>query len=287
MGFISNMHEFSKHDPEKEFDKFSKELEELESLWVSYQELLLSYKASEEEIKKKNEELKEINETKDKFFSIISHDLRSPFQGLLGISNYLVDEFDNLPNEEIKELISTLNEALRNQYKFLDDLLNWSRLQSGRLTLEKTKFNLHTLVENVENLFETNLQTKKIELINHIPKEQSIFADEDMIFLLIRNLVSNAIKFTKPFGKIEITSYEFENHLQIVVADNGIGIKPENLDKLFRLDSHYTTRGTNSETGNGLGLTLCKEIVTKHNGQIWVKSEVDKGTKIFFTIPQD
>lgn len=287
MGFISNMHEFSKHDPEKEFDKFSKELEELESLWVSYQELLLSYKASEEEIKKKNEELKEINETKDKFFSIISHDLRSPFQGLLGISNYLVDEFDNLPNEEIKELISTLNEALRNQYKFLDDLLNWSRLQSGRLTLEKTKFNLHTLVENVENLFETNLQTKKIELINHIPKEQFIFADEDMIFLLIRNLVSNAIKFTKPFGKIEITSYEFEYHLQIVVADNGIGIKPENLDKLFRLDSHYTTRGTNSETGNGLGLTLCKEIVTKHNGQIWVKSEVDKGTKIFFTIPQD
>lgn len=281
------MHEFSKHDPEKEFDKFSKELEELESLWVSYQELLLSYKASEEEIKKKNEELKEINETKDKFFSIISHDLRSPFQGLLGISNYLVDEFDNLPNEEIKELISTLNEALRNQYKFLDDLLNWSRLQSGRLTLEKTKFNLHTLVENVENLFETNLQTKKIELINHIPKEQFIFADEDMIFLLIRNLVSNAIKFTKPFGKIEITSYEFEYHLQIVVADNGIGIKPENLDKLFRLDSHYTTRGTNSETGNGLGLTLCKEIVTKHNGQIWVKSEVDKGTKIFFTIPQD
>lgn len=287
MGFISSMHEFSKHDPEKEFDKFSKELEELENLWISYQELLLSYKASEEEIKKKNEELKEINETKDKFFSIISHDLRSPFQGLLGISNYLVDELDNLPKEEIKELISTLNDALHNQYKFLDDLLNWSRLQSGRLTLEKAKFNLHTLVENVKNLFETNLQTKKIELFNHIPNEQFIFADEDMIFLLIRNLVSNAIKFTKPFGKIEITSYEFENHLQIVVADNGIGIKPENLDKLFRLDSHYTTRGTNSETGNGLGLTLCKEIVTKHNGQIWVKSEVDKGTKIFFTIPQD
>lgn len=279
------MHEFSKTDPEKELDKFSKELAELENLWASYQELLLSYKASEEEIKRKNEELKEINETKDKFFSIISHDLRSPFQGLLGISNYLVDEFENLPKEEIKELISTLNDALKNQYKFLDDLLNWSRIQSGKLSLSKTKFNLHNLVENVRNLFDTSLQTKKIELINQIPIQQNIFADEDMLFLLIRNLISNAIKFTKSFGRIEITSFELEDYIQVIVSDNGIGIKPENLEKLFKLGSHYTTRGTNNETGNGLGLTLCKEIVNKHNGKIWVKSEYNKGTKIFFTVP--
>lgn len=281
------MREIFNIDPAKEFEKFTKEVDELKDIWQSYQELLLSFKASEEEVKKKNEELKEANETKDVLFSIISHDLRSPFQGLLGISGYLVDEFDSLDKNEIKELIETLHEALKNQYKFLDDLLNWSRLQSGKLSINKSKFSLYELVEKIKSLFQTNLESKKISLFNNISTDCIINADEDLINLLIRNLISNAIKFTNENGKIEIKSKLANNKIQIEISDNGIGIKSENIDKIFKIDNHFTTRGTNNEKGNGFGLALCKEIVTKHGGEIWLQSEYGKGTKFFFTIPNN
>ncbi len=281
------MREIFNLDPQKEFEKFTKEIDELKDIWKSYQELLLSYKASEEEIKKKNEELKEANETKDILLSIISHDLRSPFQGLLGISGYLVDEYDSLDKNEIKELIETLHEALKNQYKFLDDLLNWSRLQSGRLLINRSEFKLYELVEKIGNLFQTNLEGKKILLINNISNNCVINGDEDLIYLLIRNLVSNAIKFTNKNGKIEIKSNLYENKIQIEISDNGIGIKPENIGKIFKIENHFTTRGTNNEKGNGFGLALCKEIVSKHGGEIWLQSEYGKGTTFFFTIPNN
>lgn len=272
-------------DPKKEFDQFYKEVEELHDLWDSYQKLLLSFKASEEEIKEKNIALKEINDSKDKFFSIIAHDLRSPFQGLLGISNYLTDDFDNLPKEEIKELVFVLNDALHVQYKFLDDLLNWSRIQSGRISLEPLLLSLSDLITKTCKLFDSNLKNKELTVINNITTSQMIYADEDMFMLLVRNLLSNAIKFSQIGGTIEITAMDKKNKLQIIVADSGVGIKPENLDKLFRIDTHYTTNGTLNEGGSGLGLVLCKEIVEKHGGNIWVKSELGRGTKFFFTLP--
>ncbi|MCX7876404.1 MAG: HAMP domain-containing histidine kinase [Melioribacteraceae bacterium] len=279
------MREILNLDSKSEFEKFTKEVEELRDIWNSYQELLLSYKASEEEVKRKNEELKEANETKDILFSIISHDLRSPFQGLLGISNYLLDEFNSLTNDEIKELIQSLNDGLKNQYKFLDDLLNWSRLQSGKLQVERSDFNLFELVEKVKELFINNLNAKKILFVNNLRREKIINADEDLIYILIRNLISNSIKFTNENGKVEVNSISFEDFVQISISDNGVGIKQENIDKIFKVENHFTTRGTHNEKGNGFGLALCKEIVLKHNGKIWLKSEFGKGTTFFFTIP--
>lgn len=279
------MKDLLKGDSAREFDRFYQEVEELKDVWTSYQQLLLSYKASEEEIKRKNDELNELNESKDKFFSIIAHDLRSPFQGLLGISNYLVEEFDSLDKDEFKEMILSLNEALHTQYKFLDDLLSWSRIQSGRMVIEPELLNLNDELQKVLRLFESNIKNKKINLTININSKQEVLADDDMLSLLFRNLISNAIKFTHSGGIVEITAFEEDGAILVVVSDSGVGIKQENIAKLFRIDVQFSTHGTNKESGNGLGLVLCKEIVEKHGGKIWVESEINKGTQFFFTLP--
>lgn len=279
------MKDLLKGDSAREFDRFYQEVEELKDVWTSYQQLLLSYKASEEEIKRKNDELNELNESKDKFFSIIAHDLRSPFQGLLGISNYLVEEFDSLDKDEFKEMILSLNEALHTQYKFLDDLLSWSRIQSGRMVIEPELLNLNSELQKVLRLFESNIKNKKINLTININSKQEVLADDDMLSLLFRNLISNAIKFTHSGGTVEITAFEEDEEILVVVSDSGVGIKQENIPKLFRIDVQFSTHGTNKESGNGLGLVLCKEIVEKHGGKIWVESEINKGTQFFFTLP--
>ncbi len=279
------MKDILKSDSAREFDRFHQEVEELKDVWESYQQLLLSFKASEEEIKKKNDELNELNDSKDKFFSIIAHDLRSPFQGLLGISNYLVEEFDTLEKEDFKEMILSLNEALHTQYKFLDDLLNWSRIQSGRMIIEPAYLNLTIELQKVLRLFESTINSKKISLAININSNQKIFADDDMLALLLRNLISNAIKFSHSGGTVEVTAFEEDDMVLVVVSDTGVGIKQENIPKLFRIDIQFTTHGTNKESGNGLGLVLCKEIIEKHGGKIWVESEINKGTQFFFTLP--
>lgn len=279
------MQDLLKNDTTHEFDKFHQEVEELKDIWESYQNLFLSFKASEEEIKKKNDELSELNDSKDKFFSIIAHDLRSPFQGLLGISNYLVEEFDSLDKTEFKEMIQSLNEALHAQYKFLDDLLSWSRIQSGRMVFEPVQLNLNDELQKVLRLFESNLKNKKINLVINLNPKLEIIADGDMLSLLFRNLISNAIKFTHTEGTIEIIAFEENGMVLVVVSDTGVGIPKENISKLFRIDVQLTTQGTNKESGNGLGLVLCKEIIEKHGGNIWVESEADKGTQFIFTLP--
>lgn len=279
------MQDLLKGDSAREFDRFYQEVEELKDVWESYQKLLLSFKASEEENRKKNEELKELNDSKDKFFSIIAHDLRSPFQGLLGISKLLVEEFDTIDKTDFKELVFSLNEGLQTQYKFLDDLLNWSRIQSGRMIIEPAYLNLTTELQKVLRLFESTINNKKIDLAFNINSNQKIFADDDMLALLLRNLISNAIKFTYSGGIIEVTAFEEDDMVLVVISDSGVGIKQENIPKLFRFDVQFSTHGTNKESGNGLGLVLCKEIVEKHGGQIWVESEINKGSKFIFTLP--
>ncbi|MBI3125020.1 MAG: HAMP domain-containing histidine kinase [Ignavibacteriales bacterium] len=279
------MHDILKGDSSQAFEKFHREVEELKDVSESNQLLILNLKAREEEIKKKNEELNEINASKDKFFSIIAHDLRSPFQGLLSISKYLVEEYETLDKADFKELVFSLNEALHTQYKFLDDLLNWSRIQSGRMIMEPANLNLTGELQKVLRLFESNIKNKKINLAININPKQKIFADDDMLSLLLRNLISNAIKFTHSGGTVEITAFEEDDMVLVVVADSGVGIKQENIPKLFRIDIQFTTHGTNKESGNGLGLVLCKEIVEKHEGKIWVESELNKGSKFIFTLP--
>lgn len=242
-------------------------------------------KKFEDEIQRKNQELKELNDTKDKFFSIIAHDLRSPFQGMLGIGDYLTKEFDNLSKEEIKDFVFLLNESLLNQYTLLEDLLSWSKLHSNKIKFEKEPINILEHTNKVVQMFSTNLVNKKIHVDLRIEPALETVSDRNMYWQLMRNLISNAIKFTGHGGKIIIKATDKKNYILFDVKDNGIGISQENIDKLFRLDVHFSMEGTNKETGSGLGLILCKEIVEKHNGKIWIESELGKWTSIKFALP--
>ncbi len=240
----------------------------------------------EVEIQEKNEKLKELNDSKDKFFSIIAHDLRSPFQGLLGISNLLVSDSDNLSKDEIKEYAIMLNNSLNNQFRLLEDLLSWARIQAGKIKYEPVNICVLEEVYNVTQMFKSNLKNKNISTRINVDENINIFADRDMFWLLIRNLISNAIKFTRPGGWIEINSSVEGDFVLFEIKDNGVGIEEEYIDKLFRLDAHYTSEGTNHESGSGLGLILCKDIIDKHNCKIWVDSKVNEGTSFMFTLPK-
>ncbi len=231
------------------------------------------------------EQLKELNANKDKFFSIISHDLKSPFTSLLGFAEYLVEDFDDLPKEEIKEFSTNIYKSAKNIFALLENLLQWSRIQSGKIQYTPSEFNLTSLIDTIIALFQVNATKKKVRLINEVTEDIKVFADKFMVDAVIRNLLSNAIKFTKSGGEVRVKVEEKENYLQISVKDNGVGMKEEIKNKLFRIDQHVTTKGTDQEKGTGLGLILSKEFVEKNGGKIWVETEIGKGSEFIFTLP--
>jgi len=240
---------------------------------------------AEEEIREKNEMLQAANAEKDKFFSIIAHDLRGPLGAFMEATKILTDELPNMSEEEIREISGEMNKDASRIYALLENLLQWSRLQRGVLKFEPVEQNLSLLANNAINPLLSSAEKKNDSVDLNIPGNLMINADSHMIETVIRNLVSNAIKFT-PGGKI-VVSAEFDNagHVRISVKDNGIGIPPEMKDNLFSLTSRASRPGTDGEPSSGLGLLLCREFVDKHGGRIWVESEQGKGTEFFFTIP--
>ena len=229
--------------------------------------------------------LKELNASKDKLFSIIAHDLKGPFQPLLGLSDILLEEFDNLTAEEKSRFIFEINNILKNQYKLVENLLDWSRLQTGRMIYNPEKTNLYETVESNYQMFRPKSASKKITLINEVPKNIFIFADVYMLQSIVQNLISNALKFTKSGGSITVSAESINNLIKISFIDTGIGISQNDLDKIFKIDKQHTTLGTEDEKGTGLGLIICKELIEKNNGEIWIESEINKGTKFFITLP--
>jgi Signal transduction histidine kinase len=229
-------------------------------------------------------ELKELNSTKDKFFSIIAHDLKSPFHGFLGLSEIIATRSDTLQPAKLKKLSNELYYSLKNQYHFLDDLLQWSRIQTGRIKLSPEPVLLSDEISNVFDLNGSVSYAKSIKLKNSVDESFEIIADKEMLRLILRNLVSNAVKFSTTDSVVEVKAEKGKDFISISVKDSGIGIKKEDIDKLFRLDIHYTTKGTNNELGTGLGLILCKELVEKHGGTISVESEFGRGSCFTFTI---
>jgi PAS domain S-box-containing protein len=242
-------------------------------------------KKAELQLAKYAEELKSLNSVKDKFFSIISHDLRGPFQGFLGATDLLVSEIDTLSKKEIVEIGEALNNSLYKQLDLLNTLLDWSRLQTGDFIVKSEFILLKDEISDILKPFELLASQKKIDLINTVKEDMSVFADLNMLSLIIRNLISNAIKFTKENGYVKISAIKKGNLVEISVEDTGVGISQDDIKKLFRMDHYYSTEGTLNESGSGLGLLLCKEIVDKNKGNIWVESELDKGSKFIFTIP--
>lgn len=242
-------------------------------------------KIIEETVRKFNDELKSLNANKDKFFSIIAHDLKSPLSGLLGFTEILVNEFDDLTTEEVKEFIGHSHQAAINMNALLENLLEWSRIQTGNFALETSNVNVESVFDNMISLFNQYARNKKIRLEKKVDAHLHVLADENMFKTIMRNLVSNGIKFTQEGGCVHLTAIPNERFINIVVQDSGIGLSQENINKLFRIDVNYTTPGTNKERGTGLGLVLCKELVEKNGGKIWVESEVRKGTKFIFSLP--
>ncbi|WMN10785.1 tetratricopeptide repeat-containing sensor histidine kinase [Marivirga salinae] len=243
-------------------------------------------KAANLKVKAQNDELEDLNATKDKFFSIISHDLKGPLNSLTSFSGLLMNHTSSLSTEEIQMLAKDLDKSIKNLFTLLENLLQWSRSQTGNIEFTAEEFDLiETLNEN-KKLLEKQAENKNINIEVKNTKSITAKAHPNSITTVIRNLLSNAIKFTEEGGQIKMGVVEEKNRYVVKIADNGVGMPKEVANKIFRIDTKHSTQGTAKEKGTGLGLILCKEFVEKNGGEIWVKSEEGKGTIFSFSIPK-
>ncbi|PID91121.1 MAG: hypothetical protein CSA96_10030 [Bacteroidetes bacterium] len=238
------------------------------------------------QLQKSEDELLKLNADKDKFFSIISHDLKSPFNGLLGISEILVSNDNKLSPKEERKMIEVMRTTILNVYKLLEDLLQWARTQTGSVKLNLSLVNVYKVCENVIDILQTNARQKEISLYNKTRPDCSVETDREALETIVRNLVANAIKFTNPGGKVSLKCNVIDRDLTVAICDTGIGMDEETLSNLFRIDIHQSKRGTKKETGTGLGLILCKELIESMGGSIQVESKPGKGSTFRFTLPK-
>jgi signal transduction histidine kinase len=232
------------------------------------------------------QQLLQLNADKDLFISILAHDLRSPFTVLLGLSEFLIDNIRKYNIEEIENHLKMIKNSAQDTFALLEDLLMWIRAQSGKIPFEPQNQSFTDICKNILETLNTNAGVKHITINSINTDEVFVFADSDMVKTVLRNLVSNAIKFTNPGGLINISAEENSDSVTISVSDNGIGLSPDKLKKLFDIsDVKKSTTGTAQETGTGFGLLLCKEFVEKHRGKIWVTSECGKGSDFKFSLP--
>ncbi|MCK6605994.1 MAG: HAMP domain-containing histidine kinase [Ignavibacteriaceae bacterium] len=229
-----------------------------------------------------NENLK----SKDKFLSIIAHDLKSPFTGFLGFSEYLARYSNELSREEIEDFSSRMYKSAKLVFSLIENLLAWTRIQTGRMEFLPRDFNICEVAERMEKLHLPFAENKNIHISTDMPRAVNVYADEDMIETILRNLISNAIKFTGAGGDVTISIYKKEENVLAEVSDNGVGIKEESLSRLFRIDSQVLTQGTNQEEGTGLGLILCKEFAEMNKGRISVESTPGKGSRFTLILPE-
>jgi signal transduction histidine kinase/ligand-binding sensor domain-containing protein len=260
----------------------SSNLKEINELLIDKQKLILS---QSDQLKETNQQLSLLNATKDRFFSIIAHDLRNPFNIVTGFSEILLKNYPKLPADKIEKYLDMIYASSLSGNYLLENLLQWSRSQSGHITFEPSELNLYALVEKIIRLLEADAERKHIQIQQTIDSHCIVYADENMINTILRNLISNAIKFSYENGKVLIEAVNNNDHVEISVADNGVGIPQETISKLFRVDSTISTKGTAKEPGTGLGLIICKEFIDKHKGRIWVESTVNKGSSFKFALP--
>jgi len=236
-------------------------------------------------VKHQNDELKDLNATKDKLFSIIAHDLKNPFTVILSLSETLCESFRGFDEEDMEECLKKLHNSAQKIYELLSNLLAWSRTQTGNIQLKPEKLNVHQIVKEIAELLKNQYGLKKITLNLEIDNDLAVWADVNMLNTVIRNLISNAIKYTHNAGAIHIVANGSDDVVEFVVRDTGVGIDQEIVDKLFKIQHKVSSPGTNNERGTGLGLILCKEFIERHGGRIWLTSEVGKGSAFYFTLP--
>lgn len=235
----------------------------------------------------KNNEIKleELNAAKNKFLSILAHDLRSPITNLIGLSNLMLEGISNKDSSEIEPMLKTINLVSIHSLNFLDDLLLWGKSISDGIVLQKQRFLVSEVCNELLVDFEENAHFKGITIEYSEERPSVLFADIHMIKTIIRNLLSNALKFTKRNGTVRILVKETDEWVEITVADNGMGMNQEQLEHVWNFSSQHSTKGTDLEVGTGFGLSICKQLVEKHNGIIWVKSELGKGSEFTFQLP--
>jgi len=259
----------------EELKTHTENLQEANNLLISKQIL----------IETQTKQLSILNSTKDRFFAILAHDLRNPFHTVSGFAEILINDYRKMPFEKIERFLNLIYSSSNSGKNLLENLLQWSRSQTGRISHEPVTLNLSAMADETITLLEGHAIHKNIIIHSSINQDIMVFADENMVKTIFRNIISNAIKFTPENGTITITATMDDLQVEITVSDTGVGISYENIPKLFRIDTSVSTKGTSNETGTGLGLILCKEFVEKHSGKIWVESEIDKGSKFKFTLP--
>jgi len=263
------------HDP-MTYDKIN----QMELVGDALKMIAMNDKLSENEFM-----LKQINDSKDKFFTIIAHDLMNPLQSLLLSSEYITGDRHHGDLDRIKEECKDIYNTTKNLIELLQNLLQWARSQSGRIEINPEFIDINLVVEETIDLLANSAKQKDITIVNNIRKSSYPWADLKMVTTIIRNLLSNAIKFTQPGGTVKISSKNLDNGVQITVNDTGMGIPPDLIKKLFRIEYRIATEGTSKEQGTGMGLILVKEFIEKNNGRIWIESEYGKGSSFIFTLP--
>lgn len=228
--------------------------------------------------------LEKSNSDKDIFMSVIAHDLRSPFNGLLGMSNMLIDNINDFDKEFIKEQLKIINRSAQSAYALLEDLLFWSRSQSGIITFNIDNVNIYKVVEEMLQDFNTRCSEKNIEIINECEVDTLVKADLNMLRTILRNLLSNAIKFTPNGSDVKVQSEKINQKVKISIIDSGVGISYENIKKILAGNELFSTYGTNNEKGTGLGLKICKQFIKNHNSELEIESELGKGSEFSFML---
>lgn len=242
---------------------------------------------NKEEIENQRDELKKLNATKDKFFSIIAHDLKNPFHSIMGFSDLLSKNFDEIEEIKKREFINLIKDSSNSAYALLENLLDWARTQTNKIKYKPDMINLIRIINENYQMANAGLQNKHINFIKPDGEEILVFADYNMVNTIIRNLLSNAIKFTADGGTITISATPKDKMIELSISDTGIGMSKENLEKLFKLDEFHTTEGTSGESGTGLGLIISREFALRHGSELDVQSKKDKGTTFSFKLPTE
>lgn len=242
-------------------------------------------KIVEQEYKENEARLLKINASKDKFFSILSHDLKGPFTSIIGFSDLLIDKIKIADFHQADQFAKIIRKTSWNTFNLLTNLFDWSRMQAGSMKFKPEEINLISTADEAIELFSALALGKKLTIVNNITTHPKIQADRMLISSVLRNLISNAIKFSFPCGMISISSTISKDEIFIEVKDNGTGLTEDTLSRLFKIDADISSKGTLDEEGTGLGLILCKEYIEKHGGEIWAESEVGNGSRFIFTLP--
>lgn len=242
-------------------------------------------KYDEEKIKLQNKELHDLNITKDKFISLLAHDLRSPFNSLIGLTDLLMENLNKFDNEKIATYVKIINTTSKRTFKFLVNLLEWARIQKDGIIIKSEKINLKLLVNEIKSFLDDSAIEKNISINDEIPESIFIYADNEMVKTILRNLLGNAIKFTPIAGSITLSAKSNQTYVEISVSDTGVGMDEKTINSLFKIGETKSQDGTNGEHGTGFGLLLCKEFIEKQSGEIWVESELGKGSTFRFSVP--